>query len=115
VSCGHIGIHPTIPQMKSPHICFGIDCQSPTEAELTPPTKWSPISVTDNREELFLSLASAGQLAVERPRENIRLTMIRKDSLTDFDLESGYFLSSHMGKRELYRPWHGPYRIMKLT
>ena len=44
---------------------FGVDCRSPTEAEITPPSNWDPTSITDYREELMLSLSSAWQLANE--------------------------------------------------
>ena len=54
---------------KPSYLLFGMDCRSPTEAELTPPSEWHPISVTDYREELFLSLSSARQLVVETIQE----------------------------------------------
>ena len=41
---------------------FGVDCHSPTEAEIIPPSNWDPTSIADYREELMLSLSSAWQL-----------------------------------------------------
>ena len=101
---------------------FGIDCRSPTEAELTPPTECSPISVTDYREELFLSLSSARQLAVEIIQEAQRKYMAYYDHKAKADrFRLGEWIliklpHEESGKqRKLSRPWHGPYRIMKLT
>ena len=54
---------------KPSYLLFGMDLQSPTEAELTSPSKLDPILVSDYREELFLSLSSARQLAVETIQE----------------------------------------------
>ena len=66
VFCGCTEIHPMTQGGEKPsYLLFGMDCWSPTETELTPPTEWHSISVTDYREELFLSLSSARQPAKE--------------------------------------------------
>ena len=107
---------------KPSYLLFGLDCRSPTEAELTPPTEWSPISVTDYREELFLSLSSARQLAVETIQEAQRKYKAYYDQKAKADrFRLGEWIlikfpHEESGKqRKLSRPWHGPYRIMKLT
>ena len=106
---------------KPSYLLFGIDCRSPTEAELTPPTEWSPISVTDYREELFLSLSSARQLVVETIQEAQRKYKVYYDQKAKADrFRLGEWIlkfpHEESGKqRKLSRPWHGPYRIMKLT
>ena len=70
---------------KPSYLLFGIDFRSPTEAELIPPTEWSLISVTDYREELFLSLSSARQLAVETIQEAQRKYKAYYDQKTTAD------------------------------
>ena len=50
---------------KPSFLLFGVDCCSPTEAEITPSSNWDPTSIAYYREELVLSLSSAWQLANE--------------------------------------------------
>jgi len=106
---------------KPSYLLFGVDCRSPTEAELTPPSTWNPISVTDYR-ELFLSLSSVRQLAVDTIQEAQKKYKAYFDCKTTaerFRLGEWVlikFAQEESGKqRKLSRPWHGPYRIMKLT
>ena len=107
---------------KPSYLLFGMDLRSPTEAELTSPSELNPISVTDYREELFISLSSARQLAVESIQESQRKYKEYYDRKTKADrFRLGEwvlikFPHEESGKqRKLSRPWHGPYRIMKLT
>ena len=50
---------------KPSFLLFGVDCHSPTEAEITPSSNWDPMSIADYREELMLTLSSTRQLANE--------------------------------------------------
>ena len=94
---------------KPSYLLFGVDCRSPTEAELTPPSTWNPISVTDYREELFFRCLQQDNLQLtlyKMHRESIRLTSIVKQLQRDFDLESGYSSSSprkNLGSKENFR------------
>lgn len=64
---------------KPSFLLFGIDCQSPTEAALLPPTTLRPTKVADYREELMLSLSSARELAAK----NIQAAQKRYKQLYD--------------------------------
>ena len=69
---------------KPSYLLFGMNLQSPVEAELTSPFKLEPMLVSNYREELLLSLLSAKQLAVrlfKRPRESIKLIIKVKQKL----------------------------------
>ena len=44
---------------KPSYLLFGMDCRSPSEAALLPPSALQPVDVEDYREELTLSLSSA--------------------------------------------------------
>ena len=48
---------------KSSFLLFGLDCHSPTEACLLPPSTVQSVVVNDYQEEMMLSLSSARQLA----------------------------------------------------
>ena len=52
---------------KPSFLLFGVDCHSPTEAEMMPPSNWghTPIADYRPREEQILSLSSAPQLVNE--------------------------------------------------
>lgn len=47
------------------YLLFGVDCRTPTEAALLPPTHLQPTEVEDYREELTLMLSSARELATK--------------------------------------------------
>ena len=100
---------------KPSFLLFGVDCCSPTEAEITPPSNWNPTNVVDYREELMLSLSSAKQLANETIQEAQRKYKAQFDrkALPDrFQVGEWVlirFPHEESGKnRKLSRPWHGP-------
>ena len=62
---GYYGHTKTPPMTLLEKNIFGVDCHSPTEAEITPSSNWDPMFIADYREELMLSLSSARQLANE--------------------------------------------------
>ena len=107
---------------KPSFLLFGVDCRSPTEVEITPPSNWNPTNVVDYREELMLSLSSARQLANETIQETQRKYKAQFDrkALPDrFQVGEWVlirFPHEESGKnRKLSRPWHGPYRIITMT
>ena len=107
---------------KPSYLLFGMDLRSPTESELTLPSKLDPILVSDYREESFLSLSSARQLAVETiqgVQRKYKAYYDRKAKADRFRLGEWILIKfphEESGKQgKLFRPWHGPYRIMKLT
>ena len=106
---------------KHPHrlhwrkIFFGVDCCSPTEAEITPPSNWDPTSIADYREELMLSLSSAWQLAnkvIQQAQRKYKAQFDRKAHLGRFQIGEWVLIKfphKESGKnRKLSRPWHGP-------
>ena len=48
---------------KPSFLLLGIDCCSPSESALSPPSQLEPTDITDYREELTLSLSTARKLA----------------------------------------------------
>lgn len=50
---------------KPSFLLFGIDCRSPTDAAILPPSPVDPVEVSDYREELVCTLSSARELAAE--------------------------------------------------
>ena len=64
--CGHTATHPmSLQEKKTSFLLFGMDCRSPTEAALFPPTPPTPTDLEDYREELIMSLSSARKTAVK--------------------------------------------------
>ena len=103
---------------KPSFLLFGMDCRSPTEAALFPPTPPTPTDLEDYREELIMSLSSARETAVKCIRQ------AQQKYKTQYDKQARP-LQSRVGdwvlvrfpqdesgpNRKLSRPWHGPYRI----
>lgn len=50
---------------KPSFLLFGMDCRTPTEAALLPPTQLMPTEVEHYREEVILSLSSAQELTAK--------------------------------------------------
>ena len=107
---------------KPSFLLFGVDCRSPTEAALTPPSPLEPADVADYREELMLSLSSARQLAADNihaaqcryKKAYDRKSEVRKLKLGDWVLVR--FPQEESGRqRKLSRPWHGPSRVSQLN
>jgi len=51
---------------KPSFLLFGVDCRTPSESALLPPSSLDPTDVADYREELALSLSSARALAASQ-------------------------------------------------
>ena len=105
---------------KPSFLLFGVDCRSPTEAALMPPTPLELTDVADYREELVLSLSSARKLAAAhiRTAQNRykavydRRVRGRQHQVGDWVLLR--FPQEESGRqRKLSRPWHGPYRVVE--
>ena len=103
---------------KPSFLVYGLDCRSPTEAALHPPHLIQPINVSDYRQELTLSLATARNLAAESIQKVqcwYKTQYNKKARTTDYCVgdwvivhnpqeESGAF-------RKFSRPWYSPYQI----
>ena len=107
---------------KPSFLLFGMDCRSPTEAELSPPLNSSETDVTAYREELMKSLSLCRNLAAEtiqKAQEKYKLQYDRKAKADRYRIGEWVLIKfphEESGKqRKLSRPWHGPYRIMSLT
>ena len=106
---------------KPSFLLFGIDCRTPSEAALLPPTHSEPIKeFTDYRQELVVSLSSARAEATKSIREAQRRYKKQYDKKQyQVELKIGdwalvYFPKDEVGKnRKLSRPWHGPYRVIE--
>ena len=107
-------------QEKPSYLLFGMDCRTPTEAAMLPPSVVQLTDVSTYREELTVSLASARNLAASSIRQaqkkykksNDRKVVRRDYRVGDWVLVR--FPHEEMGKgRKLSRPWHGPYRVVE--
>ena len=106
---------------KPSFLLFGIDCRSPSEAALLPPTQSEEIEeFTDYRQELVVSLSSARAEALKSIREAQKRYKSQYDKKQhQVDLKIGdwvlvYFPKDEVGRnRKLSRPWHGPYRVIE--
>ena len=104
---------------KPSFLLFGIDCRSPTEAALLPPSSLDPTELDDYREEFVLSLSSARRLAVENIKKAQKRYKCQYDKrATQVRFKIGQwvlvkFPHEESGRqRKLSRPWHGPYRVV---
>ena len=107
---------------KPSFLLFGMDCRSPTDAELSPPSNQSETDVAAFRAELMESLSFARSLAAETIRQaqmKYKVQYDRKAKPDQYRIGEWVlikFPSEESGKqRKLSRPWHGPYRVMSLT
>ena len=57
---------------KPSFLLFGYDCRTPTEAALLQPTPVEPMTVSDYREQVILSLSTARELAAESIKKSQR-------------------------------------------
>ena len=106
---------------KPSFLLFGWDCRSPLESTLLPVEPVQQVNVSDYREELMLTLASARQSALEhinRAQTRYKTQYDRKTAPVKYHLGDWvllHFPSEESGKkRKLSRPWHGPYRVMEV-
>ena len=104
---------------KPSFLLFGMDCRTPTEAALLPPTQLMPTEVEDYREEVILSLSSARDLAakaIRKAQKRYKTQYDRKSTKKKYrvgDWVLVKFPHEETGKqRKLSRPWHGPYRVV---
>ena len=66
---------------KPSFLLFGIDCRTPSEAALLPPTQSEPMEeFTDYRQELVVSLSSARSEAVKSIRKAQKLYKTQYDT-----------------------------------
>ena len=104
---------------KPSFLLFGIDCRTPTEAALLPPTPIQPTQVEDYREEVILSLSSARELAVQtlqKAQKRYKRHYDRKSTQKAHRVRERVlvrFPHEETGKyRKLSQPWHGPFRVI---
>lgn len=77
---------------KPSFLLFGMDCRSPTEEALFPPTPFSLTDIDDYHEELVLSLSTARSMAVQAIRQaqvKYKGDYDRSTALTSTELEIG--------------------------
>ena len=103
---------------KPSFLLYGLDCRSLIEAALHPPHLIKPTDVSDYRQELILSVATARKLAAEsiqKAQHWYKTQYDKKARTTDYrvgDWVMVHFPQEESGAlRKLSRPWHGPYRI----
>ena len=99
---------------KPSFMMFGLDLWFPTEAALLPSVPVFECDVTDYREELIISLSSAGELAAmniqgsqQRGKRNYdKRVFTKKLRIGDWTLV--WFPQEESGKQyKLSKPWHG--------
>ena len=107
-------------QEKLSYLLFGMDCRTPTEAAMLPPSGVQFTDVSTYREELTVSLASARNLAassIRQAQKKYKKSYDRKVVCRDYrvgDWVLVRFPHEETGKgRKLSRPWHGPYRVVE--
>ena len=106
---------------KLSFLLFGIDCRSPSEAALLPPTQSEEIDeFSDHWQELVVSLSSARSEALKRIRKAQKQYKSQYDMKQhQVELKTGdwvlvYFPKDEAGRnRKLSRPWHDPYHVIK--
>jgi len=82
------------------------------------PHLFNPTNVSDYRQELVLSLATARKLAAEniqKAQQKYKIQYDKKAKIADYHVDDWvmvHFPQDESGAlRKLSRPWHGPYRI----
>ena len=100
-------------------LLFGVNCRTPFESALLPPSSLNPTDVTEYREELALSLSSARNLAafqIQKAQSKYKKCYDRKAKPSKFKIGEWVlvrFPHEETGRmRKLSRPWHGPFRIV---
>ena len=106
---------------KPSYLLLGMDCRSPTEADLMPPSELRPVNVDDYQEELILSLSSAHNTAAESiQKAQLRYKAQYDHRSTNHLYKPGdwiliQFPQDETGKqRKLSRFWHRPYRVLSI-
>ena len=103
---------------KPSYLLYGVDLRSPTEAAFLPEETQGYTDISEYREEVVLSLASARELAaanIEKAQQHYKHQYDRHAIAVNYrvgDLVLVKFPQEESGKnRKLSRPWHGPYRV----
>ena len=95
-----------------------MDCRSPSEASLLPPSTLQPTDVRDYWEELVLSLSAArsnASLCIQKAQKRYKKQYGHTSSERPFKV--GQWILIKFSREEtgkLSRPWHGPYRIISV-
>ncbi len=106
---------------KPSYLLFGLDCRSPTEAALLPPTELRATDVMEYREQLAVSLSSGREVAAEAIRQAQKkykkaydkTASQRQYRVSEWVLVK--FPADETGRmRKLSRPWHGLYRVVQV-
>ena len=101
---------------KPSFLLFGMDCRSPTEAALLPPTPIQVTDVSNYREELVLSLSAARHSAakcIQQAQKRYKKYYDWKATPRPYQVGDWKFPHEETGKqRKLSQPWHGPYRVL---
>ena len=104
---------------KPSYLLFGIDCRTPTEAALLPPSHIEPTELSSYREEMILSLSTARNAAAKRIQKSQKKNKDyydRRATHTSYRLGDWIlirFPAEETGaRRKLSRPWHEPYRVI---
>ncbi len=110
---------------KPSFLLYGVDCRSPTEAALMPPSDATvkDLDIADYREQVVMTLSSARETAVQARRKaqgRYKRNYDKKAKCSSFKVGDWVFVrfpqeeSGHL--RKLSCPWHGPpYRIISLS
>ena len=103
---------------KPSFLLFGIDCRSPSESALSPPSQLEPTDITGYHEELTLSLSTARKLAalqIQKAQAKYKKCHDKKAKISTFKIGEWVlvkFPHEETGRmRKLSRPWHGPFRV----
>ena len=106
---------------KPSYLLFGMDCRTPPEAAVLPPSSLRPTNVSDYREEITLSLYSARDLAascIQQAQKRYKKdydqkAIVEKYLVGDWLLVK--FPADETGKNhKLSQPWHGLYRVVEI-
>ena len=105
---------------KPSYLLFSVDLRSPTEAAFLPEETQGYTDISEYREEVVLSLASARELAaatIEKAQQHYKHQYDHHATAVNYrvgDLVLVKFPQEESGKnRKLFLPWHGPYRVMQ--
>lgn len=105
---------------KPSFLLFSLDLKSPTEASLLPPQPMEAVDLSDYREELVLSLATARELAVQSIRaaqDRYKKQYDKRANAVEMRVGDWVFVrfpQDETGKqRKLSRPWRGPFRVTR--
>ena len=105
-------------------LLYGVDCRSPTQAALLPPSDVTvqSLDVADYREQVVYTLSTTRKMAVQairRAQGGYKRSYDRKARCRSFKIEDWVFVrfpQDETGKcRKLSRPWHVPYRVTALS